>query len=117
MMSKQFYYFISVRLAGSVVGYFGAIFGPNSLVEQKRIRACLYANIQRQLKYDRVSIGMTQASLFRKPRVSSTHSATFMYNLEGLTLHLLSIGANENLDFNMKVQSLVFPFAASEFVL
>ena len=41
-----------------------------------------------------------------------------MYNLEGLTLHLLSIGANEGLDFNMEVQSLVFfLFAASEFVL
>ena len=116
-MSKQFYYFISVRLVRSVVGYFVATFGPNSLVEQKRMHAGLYANIQRQLKYDRVSIGMTPASLFRKPRVSSTHSATFMYNLKGLTLHLLSNGANENLDFNMEVQSLVFLFAASEFVL
>ena len=60
---------------------------------------------------------MAPASLFGKPRVSSTHSTMFMYNLEGLTLHLLSIGANENLDINIKVQSLVFLFAASKFVL
>ena len=53
---------------------------------------------------------MTQASLFRKPRVSSTHSAMFIYNLEDLTMHLLANGTNENLDFNMEVQSLIFSY-------